>query len=49
MQQEMGMKQRQAMMAMQMAMGKERFKYYSLFVGSLYIAVPIAAYKLRKP
>ena len=49
MQIEMGMKQRQAMMASQMAMGKERFKYYSVFVGLAYIGLPIGAYKKKNP
>ena len=49
MQLEMAMKQRQAQMAMGMAIGKERFTYYSVFVGLLYTTLPIAAIKSHNP
>ena len=49
MQIEMAMKQRQAQMAMQTAIGKERFKYYSYFVGLLYTICPLIAFKLHTP
>ena len=49
MQIEMAMKQRQAGIAMQQAVGKERFKYYSAFVGLAYFFVPIAVLKTHKP
>ena len=47
MQIEMAMKQRQAQMAMQIAINKERFKYISGFVGILYLVLPVAAFKTR--
>ena len=49
MQLEMAMKQRQTQMAMQTALAKERFHYYSAFVGLLYSVLPIAAVKNRNP
>ena len=45
---EMAMKNRQAEMSMRMAEGKERFFYYSIFVGILWIVCPLAALKTRK-
>ena len=49
MQIEMAMKQRQAQMAMQTAMAKERFRYYCYFLALLYVKLPIAAFKSHKP
>ena len=37
------------MVAHQMAMGKERFKYYSFVVGLAFTFLPIGALKLHKP
>ncbi len=45
MQIEMAMKQRQAQMAMQTAMARERLKYFSAFAGLLYVVLPIVAFK----
>ena len=36
-------------MAMQSAIGKERFKYISLFVGTVYLLAPIGAAKTHNP
>ena len=36
-------------MSMQMAIGKERFKYYSVFVFTAAFFLPIGALKLHKP
>ena len=36
-------------MAMQQAIGKERFKYLSYFIATLYVALPIAAFKEHNP
>ena len=36
-------------MATNMALGKERFKYYSLFVGLVWIFAPIAVIKTHNP
>ena len=49
MQLEQGMKQRQMMMSFQMGMGKERFWYYSVFVGTMYVLLPIGAIKTKNP
>ena len=49
MQMSQGMKQRQAQIAFQLAMGKERFSYYSVFAGTLWLVLPIAAIKHHKP
>ena len=49
MQIEMAMKSRQSQMAMQTAIGKERFKYFSGFVGLLYCLMPLAAFKNKNP
>ena len=46
---EMAMKNRQVGMAMQMAVGKERFFYYSIFVFGAFSFLPIAAFKTKKP
>ena len=46
---EMAMKQRQDQMSMQMAVGKERFFYYSIFVGLVWLALPMVAIKEKKP
>ena len=46
---EMAMKNRQVGMAMQMAVGKERFHYYSIFVAGAFCFLPIAAFKTKKP
>ena len=46
---EIGMKNRQVMLAMTLAQGKERFFYYSLLSGSLAILLPIAAIKTHDP
>ena len=43
------MKQRQAQMAMQTAIGKERFKYFSYFMATLYVALPLGAFKEHNP
>ena len=43
------MKQRQMMLAFQMGMGKERFWYYSVFVGIMYVLLPIGAVKKHNP
>ena len=49
MQIEMAMKQRQAQMAMQTALAKERFKYFNGFMGTLMVLLPIGAYKTHNP
>ena len=49
MQIEMAMKNRQTEIALKMAMGRERFKYYSVFFGIVLFMAPIAAYKNRSP
>ena len=36
-------------MSMQMAIGKERFMYYSFFVGTAMLFLPIAAFKTHNP
>lgn len=46
---EMAMKQRQAQISTQLAMGKERFKYYSFVVGCAYMVLPIVAFKTGNP
>ena len=45
MQIEMAIKQRQAQLAAQVALGKERFKYYSFVVGLAWFFLPIGAFK----
>ena len=45
----MAMKNRQVELATKMAMAKERLKYYSVFVGLVWLVVPIAAYHHHKP
>ena len=49
MQIEMAMKQRQAMMAMQNAIARERLKYYSVFAGTICSVLPIVAFKTHNP
>ena len=49
MQIEMAMKQRQAQLAMQQAIGKERFKYYSALYGLAWIGLPLGAMKKKNP
>ena len=49
MQVEMQMKMRQAGMSMQLAIARERFWYYSLFVGTLFTVLPLAAIKTHNP
>ena len=34
---------------MQLAIGKEKFRYYSCFVGLMYILIPIGVLKTHKP
>ena len=46
---EMGMRTRQCEISLKMAQGKERFWYYSLFVGSLALILPLAAIKQKDP
>ena len=43
------MKQRQAMMAGQFAMGKERFHYYAVFYSIVMTFLPIGAFKTHNP
>ena len=43
------MKQRQAQMAMQQAVGRERFKYVTAFCGLLATILPVAAFKTHNP
>ena len=49
MQIEMAMRQRQTQLAMQVALQRERFYYYSVFASILYTILPIAAIKNKKP
>ena len=46
---DMAMKNRQSELAMQMASKKEGFKYYTIFVGTLFTVLPIAAFKTHNP
>ena len=46
---EMGQKGRQAGMSMGNAIGKERFRYYSFFFGTLAIVLPLASHKTHNP
>ena len=43
---DLAMKNRQAGMAYNMAVGKERFWYYSIFVGGAFVFLTTAAIKL---
>ena len=43
------MKNRQAELATRIAMAKERFKYYSILCGTIWVACPIIAYLKRTP
>ena len=43
------MQQRQAMMASQVAMGRERLRYQCYFYGILFTLLPIGAIKTRNP
>ena len=49
MQIEMAMKQRQAQLAMQQALAKERFIYFSVLYGLACFALPIGAVKSKNP
>lgn len=49
MQIEMALKHRQAQLATQVALGKERFKYYSFVVGLAWFFLPIGAIKTQNP
>ena len=46
---EMAMKNRQMMIAEQMANGKERFKYFKIFMGLVATATTLGAIKTRDP
>ena len=43
------MKNRQAELATRIALARERFKYYSVLAGAIWIACPIIAYLKRTP
>ena len=46
---EFGMRMRASMIAAKIAEGKERFKYYSVFVLTLWVKLPILSYIRQKP